>query len=141
MIGGGVTKKEGSIERTTHLLWPTNPVDWTLLVFSTHTELQTFSHSNCWPTSSILLLPHRSYKYQTKKLSIAFTEYVQSRKRKLSWHQKTHKATASAKIYAQKQIDQTYLFMHLPVHLPPSKLHLCTASTPNFDLTFHQIKS
>ncbi len=44
-----VTKKEGSIERTTHLLWPTNPVNWTLLIFSTHTELQTFSHINYWP--------------------------------------------------------------------------------------------
>jgi hypothetical protein len=89
------------------------------------------------PTSSILFLPRRSYMYQTKKLSIAFTTYVQSRKHKLSWHSKTHKTTASAKICAQKKIDRSnYLFMHLPVHLPPSKLHLCTTSTPNFDLTF-----
>ncbi len=45
----GVTKKEGSIERTAHLLWSTNHVDLTLLIFSTHVEFQSLSHSNYWP--------------------------------------------------------------------------------------------
>ncbi len=57
-----VTKKEGPIERTTHLLWPTNLVDWTLLIFSTHTKLQTFSHSNYWPALSSP--SHRSEMYR-----------------------------------------------------------------------------
>ncbi len=57
-----VTKKEGSIEHTTHLWWPTNPIDWTPLFFSTHAEFQTLSHSNYSPTLSSP--PHRSEMYR-----------------------------------------------------------------------------
>ncbi len=54
-------------------------------------------------------------------------------------HQKSN--NYSAKDYAPKTDRSSYLSMHLPVHQPPSKLHLSTASTLNFDLTLIRFRS
>jgi hypothetical protein len=54
-------------------------------------------------------------------------------------HQKSN--NYSAKDCAPKTDRSSYLSMHLPVHQPPSKLHLSTTSTLNFDLTLTRFRS
>ncbi len=51
-------QKRGSEKHTTHLLSPTNPVVHALLIFFTHTELQSFSHSIY--RLALSSTPHRS---------------------------------------------------------------------------------
>ncbi len=93
-----------------------------------HTDT-TYTHKNpsMWSQNPELTPLFTKYPAST---SFLFYQYV---------HQKSKKY--SAKDCAPKTNRSSYLSMHLPEHQPPSKLHLSTASTLNFDLTLTRFRS
>ncbi len=99
------------------------------------------THSLIFTQTQWMLTQNRQVWSHNLELTPSFTKYLASTSFLFSQyvHQKAN--NYSAKSCAPKTDRSSYLSMHLLVHQPPSKFHLSTTSTLNFDLTLTRFRS